>query len=69
MEKKMEEATKQEELEKKRFNISCCRSYLTPKGRCYTCPELDDTDNRLDDGLEDGSSDAEMQRDPDEEKW
>jgi len=23
----------------KQFNISCCRSYLTPRGRCYSCPE------------------------------
>ncbi|MDP3733625.1 MAG: hypothetical protein Q8R37_00180 [Nanoarchaeota archaeon] len=30
------------ELVKKReFNVSCCRSYLTPKGRCFTCPEQD----------------------------
>lgn len=28
-------------MEKKGYNISCCRSYLTPKGRCYTCPEND----------------------------
>ena len=27
----------------KKFKLSCCRSYLTPKGRCYTCPE--DFDN------------------------
>ena len=19
--------------------MSCCRSYLSPKGRCYTCPD------------------------------
>lgn len=25
----------------KTYKISCCRSYLTPKGRCYTCPEED----------------------------
>lgn len=24
-----------------KFKISCCKSYLTPKGRCYTCPEDD----------------------------
>ena len=23
------------------YKISCCRSYQTPKGRCYTCPEED----------------------------
>lgn len=23
----------------KKFKISCCRSYLSPKGRCYTCPD------------------------------
>ena len=27
-----------ETAEKKEYNISCCRSYLTPKGQCYTCP-------------------------------
>jgi len=26
----------------RKFNISCCKSYLTPKGRCYTCPELEE---------------------------
>jgi hypothetical protein len=29
----------EEEIVDKHFNISCCRSYTTPKGRCYTCPE------------------------------
>ncbi|MBI2103251.1 hypothetical protein HYT55_05385 [Candidatus Woesearchaeota archaeon] len=24
-----------------KYKISCCRSYLTPKGRCYTCPDSD----------------------------
>ncbi|MBI2665133.1 hypothetical protein HYX12_00750 [Candidatus Woesearchaeota archaeon] len=23
---------------KKKEKTSCCHSYLTPKGRCYTCP-------------------------------
>jgi len=26
----------------KSYNISCCKSYATPKGRCYTCPEQDE---------------------------
>lgn len=30
-----------DEVAQKKFNISCCKSYLTPKGRCYTCPELE----------------------------
>src|SRR3989344_245899 len=47
----MEDLTEQER--QKRFNISCCRSYLTPKGRCYTCPELDEFE----------------QKDPDEEEY
>lgn len=25
----------------KKFKVSCCRSYLSPKGRCYSCPEDD----------------------------
>ncbi len=41
---------------KKEFKISCCRSFLTPKGRCYTCPE------------EQFSEDDEL-KDPDEERW
>lgn len=44
-----------DEVAPKRFNISCCKSYLTPKGRCYTCPELEE--------------ELEMQKDPDEETW
>ena len=28
-----------EEVIIKKFNISCCRSYLTPRGRCFSCPE------------------------------
>ncbi len=28
-----------EAVKKKGYNISCCCSYLTPKGRCYSCPE------------------------------
>ncbi len=27
------------ELKKKNFKDSCCHSYLTTKGRCFTCPE------------------------------
>ncbi len=65
MEKSAENSPKEDELTKKRFNISCCRSYLTPKGRCYTCPELDYADERS----EEISGDAEMQKDPDAEKW
>jgi len=26
---------------KKEFKVSCCKSYLTSKGRCYSCPEQD----------------------------
>ena len=47
----MEDLTEQER--QKKFNISCCRSYLTPKGRCYTCPEMDEFE----------------QKDPDEEEY
>jgi len=47
-----------DELTEKRFNISCCRSYLTPKGRCYTCPELDET-----------AEDLDQEEDPDQENW
>ncbi len=39
----------------KKFNISCCRSYLTPKGRCYTCPELEE--------------ELDLEKDPDEEDY
>jgi len=45
----------EEELKERKFNISCCRSYLTPKGRCYTCPELEDEIDQIE------------QKDPDEE--
>lgn len=30
-----------ETVEPKEFNVSCCRSYATPRGRCYSCPEDD----------------------------
>ncbi len=40
-----------ENLEQKGYKISCCRSYLTPKGRCYTCPE-DDFEDEDDDNME-----------------
>lgn len=53
----MEEIMEEDESGPRRFNISCCRSYLTPKGRCYTCPELDET-----------AEDLEIQKDPDEEE-
>jgi hypothetical protein len=33
------------DLKKKRFKDSCCHSYLTPKGRCFTCPEEQIVDN------------------------
>ncbi len=23
---------------KKKFKLSCCKSYATPRGRCYSCP-------------------------------
>ena len=26
-------------IEQKEYNISCCKSYRTPRGRCYSCPE------------------------------
>lgn len=38
----MEELKKQDNLGQKRFKQSCCHSYLTSKGRCYTCPELNE---------------------------
>ena len=31
-----------EPVSMKKFKISCCRSYMTPKGRCYTCPDDDE---------------------------
>lgn len=31
----------------KTFKISCCRSYMTPKGRCYTCPEEGSTEEDM----------------------
>ena len=53
----MDESILIREIEiKKDFKISCCRSFLTPKGRCYTCPE------------EQFSEDDEL-KDPDEERW
>lgn len=52
----------EDELKEKKFNISCCRSYLTPKGRCYTCPELEDE-------LENEFEELELQKDQDEEQW
>lgn len=57
----MEEERAEDELIERKYNISCCRSYLTPKGRCYTCPELE-----KDFTLED---EEEIRKDPDEETW
>ena len=31
----------EDEVQEKKIKLSCCRSYLTPKGRCYTCPETE----------------------------
>ena len=36
----MEETIKNNHSVERKFKITCCRSYLNPKGRCYTCPEL-----------------------------
>jgi len=47
----------------RKFNISCCRSYLTPKGRCYTCPEFEE-EVEDQEGIE-----LKMDKDPDQEKW
>ncbi len=47
-------------VKEKKYNISCCRSYLTPKGRCYTCPEEDG---------ETPDEEALDEKDPDEEVW
>ena len=35
-----------QEINTRKFNISCCRSYLTTRGRCFSCPEqnLDEED-------------------------
>lgn len=30
-----------QDIKEKKFNISCCRSYLTTRGRCYSCPDQD----------------------------
>ena len=38
-----------EVVKKKEFKISCCRSYMTPKGRCYTCPDQE-VDTDIDEG-------------------
>ena len=35
------------EVKKKNFKDSCCHSYLTLKGRCYTCPEEDEFEKTL----------------------
>ena len=53
-----------EEVKTIKYKDVCCESYKTPKGRCYTCPELEDE-------LESGSELEEvgMQKDPDEETW
>lgn len=51
------------DLKQKKYNISCCCSYLTPKGRCYTCPEFDDDENS------DAGEANIVEKDPDEEKW
>ncbi len=37
----MKHAIQENEIKEKIVEISCCRSYLTPKGRCYTCPEME----------------------------
>jgi len=34
----------EEEITVRRYKITCCKSYLTPKGRCYTCPEQQNKD-------------------------
>ncbi len=31
------------EIVKKEPKMACCRSYLTPRGRCYTCVEDENT--------------------------
>ncbi|MDP3698388.1 MAG: hypothetical protein Q8R47_02270 [Nanoarchaeota archaeon] len=50
----------EDETSQRKFNISCCRSYLTPKGRCYTCPELEEElENEL----------GKQEKDPDEEEY
>ena len=53
----MKKSMEEDEAKEKKFNISCCRSYLTPKGRCYTCPELEN------------EFDLVEQKDQDEEQW
>ncbi len=37
-----------EEFEAKKESESCCCSYRTTKGRCYTCPEQEEHDPDLD---------------------
>ncbi|MBI4147226.1 hypothetical protein HY494_01090 [Candidatus Woesearchaeota archaeon] len=38
----MEETIKNNNSVERKFKITCCRSYLTPKGRCYTCSEIEE---------------------------
>ena len=35
----MEENPDIEIAHQKGYNVTCCRSYRSPKGRCYSCPE------------------------------
>jgi hypothetical protein len=40
-----ENIIEEEDLKKNiKFKETCCKSYLTPKGRCYTCPFNNDKD-------------------------
>ena len=32
------------EIVPRKYKETCCESYRTPKGRCYTCPEQKDID-------------------------
>ena len=50
----MEETIKNNHAVERKFKITCCRSYLTPKGRCYTCPELEEEkeESEMDKGQE-----------------
>ena len=44
----MEEELDIEKIEDRKFNISCCRSYMTPRGRCYSCPEDNEFGKEMD---------------------
>ena len=39
-----------EEVIVTKHKLSCCKSYTTPKGRCYTCPDEEEMKDPEDEG-------------------